>query len=104
MPEQGRGQQDQFVDCAVHADSAPACAPRRSKVVSKTEILESVWDPDFAGDVNIVEVYVGYLRKKIDLPFRLRHHLDRPGGWLPTLTPPATPLTGRAVGVVGRGR
>ncbi len=69
MPEQGRGQQDQFVDCAVHADSAPACAPRRSKVVSKREILESVWDPDFAGDVNIVEVYVGYLRKKIDLPF-----------------------------------
>jgi len=31
MPEQGRGQQDQFVDYAVHADSAPACAPRRSR-------------------------------------------------------------------------
>jgi len=42
---------------------------RPDDVVSKTEILESVWDPDFAGDVNIVEVYVGYLRKKIDLPF-----------------------------------
>jgi len=38
-------------------------------VVSKREILESVWDPDFAGDVNIVEVYVGYLREKVDLPF-----------------------------------
>jgi len=42
---------------------------RPDDVVSKTEIPESVWDPDFAGDVNIVEVYVGYLRKKIDLPF-----------------------------------
>ncbi|MEP6798830.1 MAG: winged helix-turn-helix domain-containing protein, partial [Lapillicoccus sp.] len=28
-----------------------------------------VWDSAFEGDVNIVEVYVGYLRKKIDGPF-----------------------------------
>jgi DNA-binding response OmpR family regulator len=38
-------------------------------VVSKTEILENVWDPAFDGSENIVEVYVGYLRRKIDSAF-----------------------------------
>ncbi|TQS46090.1 response regulator transcription factor [Cryptosporangium phraense] len=38
-------------------------------VVTKTEVLESVWDENYDGDSNIVEVYVGYLRRKIDLPF-----------------------------------
>ncbi len=41
----------------------------RGDVVSKTEILESVWDPYYEGDPNVVEVYIGYLRRKIDLPF-----------------------------------
>ena len=38
-------------------------------VASKMEILDHVWGIDFAGDPNVVEVYVGYLRKKIDQPF-----------------------------------
>ncbi len=38
-------------------------------VFSKTEILEHVWDDSYDMDVNVVEVYVGYLRKKIDIPF-----------------------------------
>jgi DNA-binding response OmpR family regulator len=38
-------------------------------VASKPEILDHVWGIDFAGDPNVVEVYVGYLRKKIDQPF-----------------------------------
>jgi DNA-binding response OmpR family regulator len=42
---------------------------RAGEVLSKTEIVEHVWDFAFAGDLNIVEVYVGYLRKKIDVPF-----------------------------------
>ncbi len=42
---------------------------RPGQVVTKTEILAEVWDPHFAGDVNVVEVYVGYLRRKIDQPF-----------------------------------
>ncbi|GEP39649.1 DNA-binding response regulator [Nocardioides psychrotolerans] len=41
----------------------------RGDVVSKTEILESVWDLNYDGDDNVVEVYVGYLRRKIDQPF-----------------------------------
>lgn len=39
------------------------------EVVGKTDILENVWDPSFDGNDNIVEVYVGYLRRKIDTPF-----------------------------------
>jgi DNA-binding response OmpR family regulator len=45
---------------------------RAGEVVSKTEILEHVWDFAFEGDQNIVEVYIGYLRKKIDAPFGRR--------------------------------
>ena len=36
------------------------------RVVSKAEILDHVWDYDFAGDPNIVETYISYLRKKLD--------------------------------------
>ena len=41
----------------------------RGHAVTKTAIIENVWDAHFNGDPNIVEVYVGYLRKKIDHPF-----------------------------------
>jgi DNA-binding response OmpR family regulator len=36
------------------------------RTVTKNEILDAVWGPDFDGDPNVVEVYVGYLRRKID--------------------------------------
>jgi two-component system OmpR family response regulator len=39
------------------------------EVCSKSEIIEHVWDQTFDGDPNIVEVYVGHLRRRIDLPF-----------------------------------
>jgi DNA-binding response OmpR family regulator len=41
----------------------------RGHAITKTAIIENVWDANFNGDPNIVEVYVGYLRKKIDHPF-----------------------------------
>jgi len=44
----------------------------RDEVVSKSTILENVWDVAFEGDVNVVEVYVRYLRRKIDEPFGRR--------------------------------
>jgi DNA-binding response OmpR family regulator len=40
-------------------------------VLSKAQILDNVWDPVFRGDDNVVEVYIGYLRRKIDEPFGL---------------------------------
>lgn len=42
---------------------------RKNMVVTKSEIIESVWDPHFRGPENIVEVYVRYVRRKIDIPF-----------------------------------
>jgi DNA-binding response OmpR family regulator len=45
---------------------------RRGEVVAKTQILSNVWDSAYNGDPNVVEVYVGYLRRKIDAPFGRR--------------------------------
>ena len=45
---------------------------RAGDVVPKSELLAQVWDENFAGDPNIVEVYIGYLRRKIDAPFGRR--------------------------------
>ncbi len=39
------------------------------EVVSKRQILDAVWDGEFEGDPNIVEVYVRHLRNKVDRPF-----------------------------------
>lgn len=63
----------------------------QGRVVSKGEILDNVWDSAFDGGDNIVEVYIGYLRRKIDAPFGLRTLItvrgagylltsDKPGG------------------------
>jgi DNA-binding response OmpR family regulator len=62
---------------------------RSGEVLSKSDIMEHVWDFAFEGDPNIVEVYVGYLRRKIDVPFgrnairtvrRVGYRLDPDGG------------------------
>jgi two-component system OmpR family response regulator len=39
------------------------------EVLSRTQLLEHVWDFAYDGDSNVVDVYVRYLRKKIDRPF-----------------------------------
>ena len=36
------------------------------RVLSKSQILDHVWEYDFGGDANVVETYISYLRKKID--------------------------------------
>jgi two-component system, OmpR family, response regulator len=45
----------------------------RGTVVSKSEIVRSIWDSNYTGDENIVEVYIGYLRRKVDLPLSANH-------------------------------
>lgn len=42
---------------------------RAGDVVPKASLIDAVWGFDFTGDPNVVEVYVGYLRRKIDKPF-----------------------------------
>jgi two-component system OmpR family response regulator len=36
------------------------------RVLSKAQILDRVWNYDFGGQANVVELYISYLRKKID--------------------------------------
>jgi two-component system OmpR family response regulator len=60
------------VDVALTArelDLLVALARRDGGVAAKPELLAEVWGFDFDGDDNIVEVYVRYLRQKIDRPF-----------------------------------
>jgi DNA-binding winged helix-turn-helix (wHTH) protein len=42
---------------------------RPGEALTRQTLLEHVWDFAFDGDPNIVDVYVGYLRAKIDRPF-----------------------------------
>jgi two-component system OmpR family response regulator len=42
---------------------------RVGQVITRTELLEHVWDQNYEGSTNIVDVYVGYLRKKLEQPF-----------------------------------
>jgi two-component system OmpR family response regulator len=48
---------------------------RAGEALSKTEILDHVWDFAFDGDPNIVEVYIRQLRRRIDEPFG-RHAIE----------------------------
>ncbi len=47
-------------------------ARRQGQVVSRGEIVEQVWNAEVGLDSNVVEVYIGYLRRKLDLPFGVR--------------------------------
>ncbi|MFE2448915.1 response regulator transcription factor [Stenotrophomonas sp. NPDC087984] len=44
-------------------------ARRAGQVVSKSEIVQSVWDTAYDGGANLVEVYIRSLRRKIDVPY-----------------------------------
>jgi two-component system OmpR family response regulator len=58
--------------------------PRR--VLSKTQILDRVWSYDFGGDAHVVELYISYLRKKIDRDREPMIHTVRGLGYV--LKPP----------------
>lgn len=42
---------------------------RKGEVVTKRDLLEHVWGEPDADDPNVTQVYIGYLRRKVDLPF-----------------------------------
>ncbi len=54
--------------------------PRR--VLSKAQILDRVWNYDFGGQANVVELYVSYLRKKIDAGHEPMIHTMRGAGYV----------------------
>ncbi len=59
------------------------------KPVSKTAIIEHVWDQHFDSGTNVVNVYVNYLREKIDRPGQARLiHTLRGGGYVLTESAP----------------
>jgi len=49
------------------------------QVIPKSRLIEQVWDFAFDSDSNVVEVYIGYLRQKIDRPFGRRSLQTRRG-------------------------
>lgn len=51
----------------------------KGKVVSKNDIAENVWDLNFDTGTNVVEVYISYLRNKIDKPFEKKYLKTRIG-------------------------
>jgi two-component system OmpR family response regulator len=54
--------------------------PRR--VLSKSQILDRVWNYDFGGQANVVELYISYLRKKIDAGRQPMIHTLRGAGYV----------------------
>ncbi|WP_188985598.1 response regulator transcription factor [Saccharopolyspora thermophila] len=59
------------------------------RVVSKVQILDRVWNYEFAGDSRIVESYISYLRRKIDSTFPPLIHTIRGVGYVLRLPPEA---------------
>jgi two-component system, OmpR family, response regulator len=43
-------------------------ARHAGETVSRTQLLDHVWDANFEGSTNVVDVYVGYLRRKLECP------------------------------------
>jgi DNA-binding response OmpR family regulator len=60
---------DELVLTAREFDILEFLVRRAGQVLSKREILDGVWEHDFDGDPNIVEVYIARLRRKIDDPY-----------------------------------
>jgi len=64
-----RGDQELALTAREHAVLA-LLVRRGGEVLSKADILDAVWEHDFDGDPNVVEVFIRRLRRKIDEPFR----------------------------------
>ncbi len=54
-------------------------AKNRGKVISKQEILEKVWELSFDTGTNTIEVYISFLRNKVDKPFEQKLIKTKPG-------------------------
>ena len=65
----------------VRAAALPHAQPQAG-AVSKAQILDRVWNYDFGGQANVVELYISYLRKKIDAGRAPMIHTMRGAGYV----------------------
>src|ERR1051326_3480538 len=82
----GRVRQVEAEGLVVDLDVQPIAGPgrlHRGRLLTRTAILEHVWDYDFEGGGNLVEVYVGNLRRKLGDRRRGRLHRHGPRRRLP---------------------
>ena len=62
----------------------------QGRVLTRSMILEHVWQYDFDGNDNILDVYISYLRNKVDKPFPTKLiHTRRGLGYVLSDTQPA---------------
>ena len=54
----------------------------KRQVLNRDQILEAVWGYDYFGDTNVVDVYIRYLRKKIDHGHKALIHTVRGVGYV----------------------
>ncbi|OSM42935.1 hypothetical protein BCY76_011565 [Nesterenkonia sp. PF2B19] len=67
-------------------------------VLPKTEILQQVWEYEFAGQANIVELYISYVRKKIEADMPRMIHTVRGAGYVLRPAEPPRPVDGPSDG------
>ena len=63
---------NRYVPCSValeHFALLEALMRRSGETLSRFDLLEDAWDDTYENRSNVIDVYVGYLRSKIDRPF-----------------------------------
>jgi two-component system OmpR family response regulator len=64
---------EQVVELTAKEFAVLECFMRRpGAVLTRTELIEHVWDAEFDNDSNVVDVYIASLRAKLDRPFGTR--------------------------------
>jgi len=58
-----------LAECPRHARRPRRRARRAGDTLSRTYLIEHVWDFAYDGGSNVVDVYIRYLREKVDRPF-----------------------------------
>lgn len=72
--------QNRYIDLTAKEFSLLECLLRnRGRVISKMDLAEQVWNLNFDPGTNVVEVYINYLRKKVDKDFDQKLIHTRPG-------------------------
>ena len=66
-------------------DLLAVLAEHKTAVLSRAQLLELVWGYDFAADTNVVDVFIGYLRRKLDVAYDPQAQAPHFNTWLTEL-------------------